>query len=407
MELTLSPLTAGSGDALAVEVVERKGLGHPDSICDALAEQLSVSLSRFYLEQFGLILHHNVDKALLWGGTAKPAFGGGDVTRPIEIFLTGRAIREYRGVTVPVEELVVDGSRRWLRQHMHALDADRHIEFHCLVRPGSADLVELFQRQSAKGLWLANDTSCGVGYAPFSELETVVYRVETRLNSADSKSRHPAYGEDIKVMGTRHGDRIDLTIGCALVDRFVRDLDDYLDKKRVLADLAAKIAADVTRREVSVAVNTADDPRTESIYLTVTGTSAEAGDDGEAGRGNRSNGLITPYRPMTMESVAGKNPITHVGKLYNVTAGLIAAELVDAIDAVSHAECVLVSQIGRPIHDPQIADIRVRLDDPGQLPRLRPRIDEIVGDHLARTLILYRDLINGRIGIDRWPLYTD
>jgi S-adenosylmethionine synthetase len=47
-----------------VELVERKGVGHPDSICDAIMEQVSVVLCREYLTIFGRILHHNIDKGL-------------------------------------------------------------------------------------------------------------------------------------------------------------------------------------------------------------------------------------------------------------------------------------------------------------------------------------------------------
>ncbi|MDH3521479.1 MAG: hypothetical protein OEM49_13570, partial [Myxococcales bacterium] len=72
MELVLSPIDAPAGAAAPVEVVERKGLGHPDTLCDALAEELSRNLSRFYLERFERILHHNVDKALLFGGASQP-----------------------------------------------------------------------------------------------------------------------------------------------------------------------------------------------------------------------------------------------------------------------------------------------------------------------------------------------
>jgi S-adenosylmethionine synthetase len=84
-----------------------------------------------------------------------------------------------------------------------------------------------------------------------------------------------------------------------------------------------------------VVVNAADDLQAGSVYLTVTGTSAEAGDDGEAGRGNRVNGLITPYRPMTMESAAGKNPVTHVGKISNVCASLITQRQVTEIAEIA------------------------------------------------------------------------
>ncbi len=77
-----------------VEVVERKGLGHPDTICDALAESLSQSLCLEYRKRFGTILHHNVDKALLCGGRAVPSFGGGTVFFPIHIHLGGRAVSD-------------------------------------------------------------------------------------------------------------------------------------------------------------------------------------------------------------------------------------------------------------------------------------------------------------------------
>src|SRR5512139_3370247 len=107
MNISVSPLTTPPVETLPLEIVEHKGLGHPDSICDALAETFSRGLSRLYLDRFGQILHHNVDKALLCGGSARPAFRGGDVREPIEIHLAGRAVRELKGVRVPVEEIAV------------------------------------------------------------------------------------------------------------------------------------------------------------------------------------------------------------------------------------------------------------------------------------------------------------
>jgi hypothetical protein len=61
------------------EIVERKGPGHPDSLCDGISDAISRGLSRYYLDHFGTILHHNVDKVLLIGGRSKPAFGGGEI----------------------------------------------------------------------------------------------------------------------------------------------------------------------------------------------------------------------------------------------------------------------------------------------------------------------------------------
>ena len=407
MDVKVSYLEIPNVDTLDVEIVERKGLGHPDSICDALAEQLSLSLCRFYEDRFGLILHHNVDKALLCGGSARPAFGGGRVEKPFEFFIAGRATSEFRGVKVPVEELFVEGARQWLRQHMHALDPERHAVFHTLVRPGSADLVQLFLRQHNTGVNLANDTAVGVGYAPLSELEAIVFQVERHLNSSAVKAAHPYIGEDIKIMGVRRGDNILLTIGCAFVDRHVADIQDYGEKKMHVGEIAQMVARRFTERDVTVSVNTADDIAAESVFLTVTGTSAEAGDDGEAGRGNRTNGLITPYRPMIMESVAGKNPITHVGKLYNLVAGLTAAALVEEICEVAEAQCYLVSQIGRPLNDPLVVDIKLRLHDRAILPSVKHYAEEIVADQLSRIDILWSDILAGSLGFNRWPLATE
>ena len=100
MNVNVTALKGPSPASLPLEIVERKGLAHPDSLCDALAENLSVALSRYYIERFGIILHHNVDKALLCGGAARAAFGGGEVMEPIDIYLAGRATGEFKGIEV-------------------------------------------------------------------------------------------------------------------------------------------------------------------------------------------------------------------------------------------------------------------------------------------------------------------
>ena len=389
----MRPLTTGPGASSPVEMVERKGLGHPDTICDALAEQLSVALCHFYRERFGLLLHHNVDKVLLWGGIARPAFGGGEVLAPSEIFLAGRATQEFQGVQIPVQELALESSRHWLRSNFHALDPERHLKIHCLVRPGSVDLTELYSRSAATNLWLANDTSCGVGFAPLSPLEQIVYHVEQELNSERVKKSHPEIGEDIKVMGLRRGQEISLTVACAFVDRFISDLGDYGAKKVQLQKMARQAAQQVIDQSITVEVNTGDDLQRGNCYLTVTGTSAEAGDDGQVGRGNRVNGLICPYRPMTLEAAAGKNPVTHVGKLYNLIANLMASTLVEEIEEVTTAYCYLVSQIGQPVAQPQLIDVQLQISENQPTEKFRGAIEEIVRDHLLKINTLWSRLM--------------
>jgi S-adenosylmethionine synthetase len=399
MALRISPLLSLPVSAQPVEIVERKGLGHPDSMCDALAEAISIALCRHYLDRFGLILHHNVDKALIRGGASRAEFGGGSVLLPIEIYLAGRAACEARGVTVPVEEIAIETARRWFRENMHAIDGGKHLRFHNLIRPGSSELIDLYLRQKESGVALANDTSCGVGYAPLDELEQIAYAVERNLNSAGVKSMRPAFGEDIKVMAVRESGQITLTVACAHISRHIANIDEYLANKTALAELALATARGITHKPVTVHVNTADNIATGSIYLTVTGTSAEAGDDGEVGRGNRANGLITPYRPMTMEAVAGKNPVTHVGKLYNVTATRIAATLAREVPGISEAYCYLVSQIGKPVSQPQIVDVQVRTEGNLPLQDLETVIAEIVHAELAGISGLWKEFVQSRIAV--------
>ena len=213
MELVLESSASPALTDQPVEVVERKGLGHPDTVCDALAEEASLALCGFYREHFGAVLHHNVDKVLLVAGQSRAVFGGGEILTPIEIHMAGRATSEVRGARVPVQELVLESCRSWLQKNLRYLDVDRDVRFHVHVRPGSAELVELFLRKQREPSpqWLANDTSCGVGFAPSTPLETLVLETERTLRAPAALAEHPERGEDIKVMGVRHGHDMRLT----------------------------------------------------------------------------------------------------------------------------------------------------------------------------------------------------
>ncbi len=359
--IVVSPMTFEPVYEAQAEIVERKGIGHPDTVCDSLAEELSVELSKLYIEEFGAIMHHNVDKALLVGGVASPKFGGGEVISPIELYLVGRALSAKDDRPLPVEEIAIEVTRSWIGKNLRNLDPDRHLIIKPRIKPGSSDLVDLFLRFQTKGeVPLANDTSFGVGYAPLDELEKVVFETERLLNSPEFKEKHPEVGEDVKVMGVRIKDGIRITVACAFVDKFVSNLEDYLSKKEEVKKEVEKLAASFVKGKFEVFFNTADDPQKGSVYITVTGTSAEQGDDGQVGRGNRVNGLITPYRPMSLEAAAGKNPVSHIGKIYNVVANIIAERVVKEIEEIEEAYCYIVSQIGKPINEPQVCDVKVR-----------------------------------------------
>ncbi len=339
-----------------LEMVERKGIGHPDTICDCIAEAVSVALSNYYLQEFGSIFHYNVDKALLVGGSSIPAFGGGKVLQPIQLFIAGRATTRIQDQIIPIEEIAISAAKEWIRQNLRFLDVENHIKIIPKIRSGSNDLVELFQRFGETRIPLANDTSFGVSFFPFTFLEEKILQIEKLLNSKSTKNLFPFIGEDVKIMGVKVSGQLHFTIAIAMVDRFITHIGDYLTK---ITQVKTHIRSALSLPEAIIDINVADNYESQSIYLTATGTSAESGDDGQVGRGNRINGLITPYRPMSLEATAGKNPISHVGKIYN----LFAFELSKAIFDMGYAEeasVFIVSQIGKPITKPQLLDIRAK-----------------------------------------------
>lgn len=377
-----------------VEVVERKGLGHLDTICDALAETFSRNLCREYRRRFGEVLHHNVDKALLCGGSAAPAFGGGSILAPVMVYLAGRAITEVGADRLDIDEIAIEGSRAWIRANLHAVDPERHFHFQQVARSGALNLQALFARRAGGGASLANDTSIGVGYAPLSPLELLVLETERLINQKDRKDNHPAWGEDVKVMGVRSGDKVKLTIACAMIGKYLAHMDDYFAQVQEVEALARRLAARLGFLDCEIHVNAADRPDEGEIYLTVTGTSAEGGDDGQVGRGNRVNGLITPGRPMSLEAAAGKNPVSHVGKIYNILARRICAELVEHIPAIAAAQCLLVSRIGQPITEPALLEIRAATHD-GTLDDQSKRLAaDIASDQLRNIAIVTEDFID-------------
>ncbi len=392
--IVITPMTFRPTYELDAEIVERKGIGHPDTICDYLAENLSRELCLWYLREYGAVMHHNVDKALLVGGVARAEFGGGEVIEPIEIYLVGRAILEKDGKRLDVHDLAVESAKRWLRENIKNLDVERHVVIHTKIKPGSRDLVELFERFQKKGeVPLANDTSFGVGYAPLDSLERAVFEAERFLNSEEMKKEHPEIGEDIKVMGVRIRDKFRLTIALAFVGKYIKDIQDYFQKKEEIRKKVKERVEAVISKEVDIFINTADSRENNSVYITVTGTSAEQGDDGQVGRGNRVNGLITPYRPMSLEAAAGKNPISHIGKIYNRVANLIAQRVVKEVEEVEEAYCYIVSQIGKPINEPQVLDVSVRTKK--DLKSLEELVRKIAQEELDKMPEVWKGFVEG------------
>ncbi|MCG2887006.1 MAG: methionine adenosyltransferase [Vulcanisaeta sp.] len=402
--ITINVLNRKPVSELNVELVERKGLGHPDYIADASAEAVSRALSNYYLEKYGVILHHNVDKVLVVGGQANPRFGGGEILQPIYILVAGRVTTEVRTAAgiekIPVGPIIISAIKEWIKENFRFLDPERHVVIDYRVGMGSADLVGIYELGArVSKVPLANDTSIGVGFAPLTDTERLVLETERLLNSREFKAKLPEVGEDVKVMGLRVGKNVKLTIAAAMISSLVKDKDHYLSVKEEVRNKVLDLAAKITPNlNVDVAVNVADKPEHGIYYLTVTGTSAEHGDDGATGRGNRANGLITPMRPMTMEATAGKNPVSHIGKLYNVLANKIADRIYGEVKGLREVYVYLLSQIGKPIDEPLIANVELLLEPNIELTgEIKNEVEGIVNEELDRITTLTELVIRNKV----------
>lgn len=378
-----------------VEIVERKGIGHPDSICDGIAESVSRALSQLYLDRVGKVLHYNTDETQLVAGRAAPAYGGGEVVEPIYVLIVGRATKEYDGQQLPVDSTALAAARDYLGEALPELEYGTDVVVDVKLGEGSGDLQDVFGEETQQ-VPMANDTSFGVGHAPLTETETIVREAERALNGR-YHDEHPELGPDVKIMGKREGDRIDITVAAAMVDRYVDGLDAYDDAVDDVREFVTGLAQDHTDREVHVDVNTADDYDEGSVYLTVTGTSAEQGDDGSVGRGNRANGLITPNRPMSMEATSGKNPVNHIGKIYNLLSTRIAESVTDEVDGIRDLQVRLLSQIGRPIDEPHVADAQLVTEEGVAIGDIEPEVLEIVDRELNDVTDVTRSVIDGDV----------
>jgi S-adenosylmethionine synthetase len=361
-----------------VEIVERKGTGHPDQMCDSMLEAISVALSREYLREFGTILHHNIDKGLLAAGVVEKEFGGGRVVRPMELIIGDRATFAAGGRTIPVEEIAVGAARQWLGENLRFVDPKQHLVCRTVLAPGSEELADIFARSGE--VKAANDTSAAVGYYPLSPVERAVLGMERFLNGKEFKERFPETGEDVKVMGARRGRDLDLMVAMPLIARFVPSERSYFARKRELLVEMRHFAAQFEEsRRTSVHFNSLDTAGRGlgGVYLSLLGTSAEDGDSGQVGRGNRVNGLIAINRPMGTEAAAGKNPVSHVGKIYNLLAHRLAREICVEIGGIREAYVMLLSRIGSPIDRPRLASVRLLPEKGRRVSEVRRQVEEI------------------------------
>ncbi|MFH1610917.1 MAG: methionine adenosyltransferase [Patescibacteria group bacterium] len=395
---------------LPFSITERKGLGHPDTLCDGAADYVSQQYSQYCLEKFGEVLHHNCDKFVILGGTAKVGFGYGKIVSPFRFIMNGRFSESFGATKIEYKSLI----RQWIKEYVSniltLIDSNKDMEIvdmiHSNPSPGiiSTDVKNLPPRSSifmftprnkkdlTQSTFLeSNDTSAGVGYAPLNTSDLVAIAVEKKFNSKDFKIKHPYIGSDIKVMVVTVDRTIKITTCIPFIGLYTPSIKFYKDKIKWLKEMINDEVKNIIGKQysLSITINNRDVIKMNEVYLTATGSSVESGDEGIVGRGNRINGVISMTEPMSMEAACGKNPIYHIGKLYNVLAKRIAFKIYDLYNI--SCKVYLVSQTGRDLQDPWQCIITLSTKKYN-----KEGISNIVKKELSDVVDLSNDLIFGR-----------
>jgi len=393
--------TKGAGD-LDYELVERKGVGHPDTMCDAIAERASRYYAQYCVEHFGRVAHHWFDKVLLFGGEALIDFGQGELTKPYTVLVAGKGAYRYADQPIPLADILFQAAADTLAAVTTGFDPQRHLTIRCEVvdHQGSGRGHSRYRPQTVEDLVEIGDTSlvsndCNLlhGYHPMSTLETMVYRTEQLITGAAFKERNPDTGWDVKVFGSRRRQEYRLIVNMPFLARHIDSMETYLRRKAECQQQVAEFLRETFGLVPDLLLNPTD--RNKRPYLTALGSVADTGDVGVVGRGNRLNGLITPMRAMSIEAPAGKNPLDHTGKLYGVLAHQLAREISEAIGLPvdTHIFTSKEARLDRP--DEVVVEAHGELDD-----ARRAIATEIVTKRLANMGDVTRELVFD--GITMW-----
>lgn len=404
-------------DQLPFEVVETKGKGHPDNICDTLAEKISQEYSKYCLEKYGVILRHMIDKLSILGGGSKVYFQKGELTHPIKILINGRFTNKYQNETIDYMNIVKTTIINYFNKLFPLLDTNKFLEIidntHHNEGPGvvynkedqtNNERKKFFEVTSPNDIqnhnnhYKCNDTSTTVSYYPMSKLEQLVLLIEQTLNSDDYKQKYPWIGSDIKVMGLRKNNTIEITSCIPLIAQYVSDINDYTKKlntlKQIIIDLSKQ---SFPHHEIIIYLNTRDNIEKNDLYLTVIGSAIESGDEGSVGRGNRSRGVIPFSRNFSMEAPCGKNPVYHTGKLFTVIGDIISKEIYNKLKIENTVFCT--SKMGDPISDPWniTIEINIPLTD-----TITKEIDKIVNSTISNHKNITNDIINNKYKVNSY-----
>ncbi|MDD2732079.1 MAG: methionine adenosyltransferase [Candidatus Pacebacteria bacterium] len=320
------------------ELVERKGIGHPDTLADGVAEAICLEYSNYCYNHFGAILHQMLDKIMFIGGKGEFAFNYGKMLEPWKLIINGKLTESFGNTQINYQDLATRVTKDYLRKVIPNLDVERWLNIIFYTSTSSKAPYWFHPRTltdvpDASNPY-ANDTVTAVGYWPLSITERLTLLMERYFYHKNDTPRFSFIGQDIKILSVRKKKNIDITICVPFFSAKTPNADVYFSRKRKIQNDLQNIANQFLKGKYKVilSINTQDEminnpSRGIGFYFVVSGSALDSGEEGVVGRGNRSRGLISNVRPYSIEGIHGKNPVYHVGKVFNYIADLFAKKI--------------------------------------------------------------------------------
>lgn len=376
------------------EFVERKGIGHPDTLADGVAESISLEFSNYCYDHFGAVLHQTLDKIMFIGGGGEFGFKHGRMLRPWNLVLNGRMTEDFGNHKINYKELATHSVKNYLKKVVPKLDTERWLNIIFYTSTSSKNPYWFHPRTlddvpDAKKPY-ANDTSTAVSYWPLTTTEKLTLLMERYFYKKDNSPRFPFIGQDIKVMSVRKKKNIDITMCVPFFSAKVPNADKYFKLKNTIQNDIQNLASSFVKGKykVKLAINTQDQmiknpSEGKGFYFVISGSALDSGEEGVVGRGNRSRGVVSNVRPYSMEGIHGKNPSYYVGKVYNYIADLLSK----AVSEKFNCECnvFISSRNGDDLKQPRHVIIQTSKDIDKK--KITPILEKIMTRDLVKELI--------------------
>lgn len=350
-------------DSQPFEIVERKGVGHPDSLADGIAEAVSIEYSRYCLKEFGAILHHHFDKTVIMGGQAKIDFGIGKMVEPIRVIVNGRVSSVFGNKKINYQEILKKAATTYLKKALPHLNVNEDVEIKIFSTSYSKSLTWYKPRNLDDlpefKIPFVNDSSAIVSFWPLSSTERLVLAMEKYFYDENKRPKFNYIGHDIKILAIRNFQHINLTLCVPFISQNTPSKDFYLEKLEFFQDKLKKEASRIVdnKFKVNILLNAQDfglltkTKKRSSYYFSYSGSALDYGEEGVVGRGNRARGVRSCLRPNSTDAIHGKNPSFHVGKVYTYFADQISKAIAEELNC----ECTVIlgTQNKRPVNSPQ------------------------------------------------------